>query len=238
MTEKNSGAPKLLKKIWHWVTNLFSARTGILWSVPVIWALVASFRPANDALSRGDVWFSTTLTAENYIRAWSLAPFRAVLHQHDHHCGHHSGRSTGHDRAGWVRICQLRVLWQTLDLLLCAPSNDDSYICVAGTQLCHDPHNGAIRYQAGNRNSLFWVSLWHLPDAAGVFRSATRLGGCWCDRWLQLVATDLQCLPATRQFPPWLPLGFLLPPGTICKNIYMYDILCQGLLICQHNPNF
>ncbi len=47
----------------------------ILWSVPVIWALIASFRPAEDAISRGDIWFSTRLTIENYHRAWSLAPF-------------------------------------------------------------------------------------------------------------------------------------------------------------------
>ena len=71
MTGKRPGAPK----IWNWFTNLFSAGLAILWSVPVIWALVASFRPANDALSRGDVWLSTTITAENYVRAWSMAPF-------------------------------------------------------------------------------------------------------------------------------------------------------------------
>ena len=75
MTDRITGTPKLLKKIWHWVTNLFSTGLAILWSVPVIWALVASFRPANDALSRGDVWFSNTLSVENYVRAWSMAPF-------------------------------------------------------------------------------------------------------------------------------------------------------------------
>jgi sn-glycerol 3-phosphate transport system permease protein len=47
----------------------------ISWAVPVAWALVASVRPANDPLGRGDVWFAFPLTLENYQRAWSLAPF-------------------------------------------------------------------------------------------------------------------------------------------------------------------
>ena len=66
---------KLLKKIWHWLANIFSTALAIVWSIPVIWALVASFRPANDPISRGDIWFSHSLTFENYARAWSLAPF-------------------------------------------------------------------------------------------------------------------------------------------------------------------
>lgn len=64
-----------LRKIGTWITNLLATFLALLWSVPVIWAVVASFRPANDPMSRGDVWFSTALTAENYTRAWSLAPF-------------------------------------------------------------------------------------------------------------------------------------------------------------------
>lgn len=63
------------KQIGSWFVNLFTTGLALLWSVPVLWAVVASFRPANDAISRGDIWFSTSLTAENYIRAWSLAPF-------------------------------------------------------------------------------------------------------------------------------------------------------------------
>lgn len=55
--------------------GVLSAATALLWSVPVIWALVASFRPAAEAMSRGDVWLGTRLTFENYLRAWSLAPF-------------------------------------------------------------------------------------------------------------------------------------------------------------------
>lgn len=66
---------KLFKKLGSWLTTLLTIILVALWSVPVIWALIASFRPANDALSRGDVWFSSTVTIGNYVRAWSLAPF-------------------------------------------------------------------------------------------------------------------------------------------------------------------
>jgi len=66
---------KTLKKFGSWITNLLATLLALLWSVPVIWAIIASFRPANDPMSRGDVWFSNTLTFENYTRAWSLAPF-------------------------------------------------------------------------------------------------------------------------------------------------------------------
>ena len=64
-----------LRKIGSWITNLLATLLALLWSVPVIWAIIASFRPASDPMSRGDVWFSTQLTIENYTRAWSLAPF-------------------------------------------------------------------------------------------------------------------------------------------------------------------
>lgn len=71
----NMGIRKTLKKFGSWVTNLMATLLALLWSVPVIWAIIASLRPANDPMSRGDVWFSSTLTFENYTRAWSLAPF-------------------------------------------------------------------------------------------------------------------------------------------------------------------
>ena len=55
--------------------NLLTFVIAAIWAVPVIWALVASFRPASEPMSRGNVWFGTHLTFENYERAWSLAPF-------------------------------------------------------------------------------------------------------------------------------------------------------------------
>ena len=57
------------------LVNLMTAVLALLWSAPVIWALVASLRPASDPMGRGDVWFGHALTLENYQRAWSMAPF-------------------------------------------------------------------------------------------------------------------------------------------------------------------
>lgn len=64
-----------LNRLGNWATNLLLLFMALVWSVPLIWAVIASFRPASDAMSRGDVWFSDTVTLENYVRAWSLAPF-------------------------------------------------------------------------------------------------------------------------------------------------------------------
>lgn len=66
---------KWLQRFGQWILNLLATGLALLWSVPVLWALVASFRPAAEAMSRGDVWFGSRLTFENYLRAWSLAPF-------------------------------------------------------------------------------------------------------------------------------------------------------------------
>lgn len=73
--KKSFSFQAFLKVLGEKLTTLFTVALVLIWSVPVLWALVASFRPASDALSRGDVWFSTVLSAENYTRAWSLAPF-------------------------------------------------------------------------------------------------------------------------------------------------------------------
>jgi len=70
-----SASKKRIQGLWHWLANLFSSAIALIWSVPVLWAIVASFRPASEPISRGDVWFGSTLTLENYTHAWSLAPF-------------------------------------------------------------------------------------------------------------------------------------------------------------------
>lgn len=75
MSTPDSNLHRSLHRVGHWITNILGTSVAVLWSIPVIWALVASFRPSNDAISLGDVWFSTSFTPENYLRAWSLAPF-------------------------------------------------------------------------------------------------------------------------------------------------------------------
>lgn len=47
----------------------------LLWVVPIVWAIVVSFRPPQDSLGRGDVWFGESITAESYEKVTELAPF-------------------------------------------------------------------------------------------------------------------------------------------------------------------
>ncbi len=47
----------------------------LLWSVPLLWALVASLRPPGEPFTRGHVWFGSALSLANYLKAFSLAPF-------------------------------------------------------------------------------------------------------------------------------------------------------------------
>ncbi len=47
----------------------------VSWAIPVIWVMVASFRPLADPMGRGDIWFSNRLTTENFEKALFLAPF-------------------------------------------------------------------------------------------------------------------------------------------------------------------
>jgi len=75
MKASGINTPKLIRDLFRYLTTLITAGIAIAWSIPVLWTLVASFRPARDAMTRGNVWFGSALTVENYQRAWSLAPF-------------------------------------------------------------------------------------------------------------------------------------------------------------------
>lgn len=62
-------------RLGSWLVIVLMVVLAISWAVPVIWALVASLRPATEPLGRGDVWFGSRLTLANYARALELAPF-------------------------------------------------------------------------------------------------------------------------------------------------------------------
>jgi sn-glycerol 3-phosphate transport system permease protein len=59
----------------RWSVNALTAVMAVLWSVPIIWATVVSFRPPNDFLGAGDVWFGSRITLDSYEKATALAPF-------------------------------------------------------------------------------------------------------------------------------------------------------------------
>ncbi len=58
-----------------WIWMLLGAALVLLWSIPLIWAVIASLRPLGEPFSRGHVWFGSSLSLANYIRALGLAPF-------------------------------------------------------------------------------------------------------------------------------------------------------------------
>ena len=62
-------------KLGYGLVLMLTGLLALLWAAPVIWAFIASTRPASEPLGRGDVWFGSHLTLENYVRAVSLAPF-------------------------------------------------------------------------------------------------------------------------------------------------------------------
>jgi sn-glycerol 3-phosphate transport system permease protein len=66
---------KMTSRWQRWLWTVLAWVMAALWAVPVLWAFAASLRPASEPLKRGDVWFGSTLTLENYVKAWSLAPF-------------------------------------------------------------------------------------------------------------------------------------------------------------------
>ncbi len=65
------------KRLVAGLLNLLTAGLALAWASLLLWGLVVSFRPENEPLGRGDVWFGHSLTWANYLKAWSLAPFAA-----------------------------------------------------------------------------------------------------------------------------------------------------------------
>ncbi len=62
-------------KIGEWLLTAVTLSLAFFWALPLLWAVIASIRPAENPMGRGDVWFSLPLTFANYTKAWSLAPF-------------------------------------------------------------------------------------------------------------------------------------------------------------------
>ncbi len=58
-----------------WAVNALTVILCVLWAIPMVWATIVSFRPPDDDLGRGDVWFSDRVTLASYDKAIDLAPF-------------------------------------------------------------------------------------------------------------------------------------------------------------------
>ncbi len=65
----------VLNKIGYWLSLAVLLSLAFVWALPLLWAFVASVRPFAEPMQHGDIWFGSTLTLENFQKAWSLAPF-------------------------------------------------------------------------------------------------------------------------------------------------------------------
>ena len=63
------------RKLFRTAGLIIGFITAILWSMPLIWSVIASLRPLNEPFAAGHVWFGSSLSLQNYVRAFSLAPF-------------------------------------------------------------------------------------------------------------------------------------------------------------------
>lgn len=62
-------------KIYKTFAMILGILFAIVWSIPLIWSIIASLRPLNEPFTQGHIWFGSGLSIYNYQRAFSLAPF-------------------------------------------------------------------------------------------------------------------------------------------------------------------
>ncbi len=76
MPDTLNPTPTIQPRHWgRWLVNAITVGMCIVWAVPIAWAIIVSFRPPNDDLGRGDVWFGDRITLDSYKKATDLAPF-------------------------------------------------------------------------------------------------------------------------------------------------------------------
>ena len=66
---------RLRKKTLKCLTLALGLVIALVWSMPLIWTVIASLRPLNEPFARGQVWFGSALSIANYVKAFNLAPF-------------------------------------------------------------------------------------------------------------------------------------------------------------------
>ncbi|MFP4378541.1 MAG: carbohydrate ABC transporter permease [Spirochaetales bacterium] len=64
-----------MRRFWVSIGVVFSVLLAVLWSMPLIWSVIASLRPPGEPFARGTIWFGSGLSLANYVRAFRLAPF-------------------------------------------------------------------------------------------------------------------------------------------------------------------
>ncbi|NUQ04101.1 MAG: carbohydrate ABC transporter permease [Anaerolineae bacterium] len=56
-------------------TWLLTGAAAIIWMLPLIFAVLVSFRPQAEPVSIGNIFFGSRITLDNYAAAWNIAPW-------------------------------------------------------------------------------------------------------------------------------------------------------------------
>lgn len=57
------------------VVDAVTILVSLLWLSPLVFAILLSFRPPNEPLTNGNIFFGSGITLDNYRAAWSVAPW-------------------------------------------------------------------------------------------------------------------------------------------------------------------
>jgi len=66
------------KKPWgigYFLSRSFIVLLSACWLAPIFFTVLMSFRPENEAVSQGNIFFGSRITLENYLNAWAVAPW-------------------------------------------------------------------------------------------------------------------------------------------------------------------
>lgn len=63
------------RNVWSLIADVVTIIVSLLWLLPLIFAILMSFRPENQPITQGNIFFGTTITLENYRKALAIAPW-------------------------------------------------------------------------------------------------------------------------------------------------------------------
>jgi sn-glycerol 3-phosphate transport system permease protein len=63
------------RNIGSLIADLLTYFISILWLLPLVFAVLVTFRPSNETMNQGTIFFGSRLTIENYINAFNTAPW-------------------------------------------------------------------------------------------------------------------------------------------------------------------
>jgi sn-glycerol 3-phosphate transport system permease protein len=63
------------KHIRSYIADLVIVVISVIWLVPLVFTILVSFRPEQDPITKGNIFFGSQITLENYQGTWAVAPW-------------------------------------------------------------------------------------------------------------------------------------------------------------------